>query len=160
MKKNRIYAASVFGVVALALLVSTACKSQGVAVTSRGQILSLSIAHPTELPDQGEDNLDVIIRNTGVNNVRDVLVEVELPPQLIVLNQTQERGIDVIHTPGSNLYRFTFGNIQPGERSTLRFRVRTSFGTLSETGSVKATAWQRDLPGDRLVQTALIRLRR
>jgi hypothetical protein len=160
MKTKRIYAAVVFGVVAMALLASSACKSQGVAVTSRGQILSLSIAHPTELPDQGEDNLDVIIRNTGVNNVRDVLVEVELPPQLIVLNQTQERGIDVMHTPGSNLYRFTFGNIQPGERSTLRFRVRTSFGTLSETGSVKATAWQRDLPGDRLVQTALIRLRR
>jgi hypothetical protein len=158
--KNRIYTAAVFAVAALAILISSACKSQGVAVTSRGQILSLSIAHPTELPDQGEDNLDVIIRNTGVNNVRDVLVEVELPPQLIVLNQTQERGIDVMHTPGSNLYRFTFGNIQPGERSTLRFHVRTSFGTLTETGSVRATAWQRDLPGDRLVQTALIRLRR
>jgi hypothetical protein len=158
--KKRIYTAAVFAVAALAILISSACKSQGVAVTSRGQILSLSIAHPTELPDQGEDNLDVIIRNTGVNNVRDVLVEVELPPQLIVLNQTQERGIDVMHTPGSNLYRFTFGNIQPGERSTLRFHVRTSFGTLTETGSVRATAWQRDLPGDRLVQTALIRLRR
>ena len=31
----------------------------------------------------------------------------------------------------------------------------TAFGTLSETGSVKVTGWQRDLPGDKLVETFL-----
>jgi hypothetical protein len=64
-----------------------------------------------------------------------------------------------MHTPGSSLYRFTFSNIQPGERSTVRFRVRTAFGTMTETGSVKATAWQEALPGDKLVETAVIKLR-
>jgi hypothetical protein len=38
--------------------------------------------------------------------------------------------------------------------------VRTAFGTLSETGSVKATAWQSGLPGDKLIETAVIKLRR
>ena len=86
-------------------------------------------------------------------------LEVELPPQLVILDQTNERGVNVMHTPGSNVYRFTFGNIQPGEDSTVRFRVRTAFGTLSETGSVKATAWQSGLPGDKLIETAVIKLR-
>jgi DNA-binding NtrC family response regulator len=58
-----------------------------------------------------------------------------------------------------NQERFTFGNIQPTERSTIRFRVRTAFGTLTETGEVRATAWQSGLPGDKLVETAVIKLR-
>jgi hypothetical protein len=41
----------------------------------------------------------------------------------------------------------------------MRFKVRTAFGTMHETGSVKATAWQRDLPGDKLIETAVIRMR-
>jgi len=41
----------------------------------------------------------------------------------------------------------------------MRFKVRTAFGTYRETGSVKVTAWQRDLPGDKLVETAVIKLR-
>jgi hypothetical protein len=57
------------------------------------------------------------------------------------------------------MYRFSFGNVQAGERSTVRFRVRTAFGTLRESGSVKATAWQEGLPGDKLIETAVIRLR-
>ncbi|MDP9360286.1 MAG: hypothetical protein M3P29_02420 [Acidobacteriota bacterium] len=63
------------------------------------------------------------------------------------------------HDPGSNAYHYTLGNLQPAEDSTIRYKVRTSFGTMSETGSVKATAWQRDLPGDKLVETAMIKLR-
>jgi hypothetical protein len=160
MKRNSFISAAVVALLATALLATTACKTSGMAVTSRGQVLSLNIVHPKDLPDQGVDNLDVIVSNMGVNGIRDVLLEVELPPQLVVLDQTNGRGIEVMHTPGSNMYRFTFGHIQPGERSTIRFRVRTAFGTLSETGNVTATAWQSTLPGDRLVQTALIRLRR
>ena len=100
-----------------------------------------------------------MISNRGVNNVKDVLVDVELPPQLVVLDETHERGIVESHDPGSNIYHFTFGNVQPGEDSTMRFKVRTAFGTMRETGSVKATAWQRDLPGDKLIETAVIKLR-
>lgn len=157
MKRNQLIA--LMAILALTLFSATACKSSGMAVTSRGQILKLDIAHPTDLPDNGVDNLDVTISNVGVNNVQDVLLEVELPPQLIVLDQTNDRGVNVMHTPGTNMYRFTFGNIQPTERSTVRFRVRTAFGTMRETGSIRATAWQSSLPGDKLVETALIRLR-
>lgn len=159
MKRSQmIWIVAIFAL-AVGLLSTAACKSSGMAVTSRGQILKININHPNDLPEQGEDNLDVEISNVGVNNVQDVLLEVELPPQLIVLDQTNERGVNVMHTPGSNLYRFTFGNIQPTEHSNVRFRVRTAFGTMRETGSVKATAWQSGLPGDKLVETAVIKLR-
>jgi len=146
-------------IMALTLLSTAACKSSGMAVTTRGQVLKLNIENPSDLPENGVDNLDITISNIGVNNVQDILLEVELPPQLVVLDQTNERGVNVMNTPGSNLYRFTFGNVQPAERSTIRFRVRTAFGTMSETGSVKATAWQSGLPGDKLVETAVIKLR-
>lgn len=159
MKRRQLFSVALVAILAIGLLSMTACKSNGMAVTSRGQLLKLNIMHPTDLPNDGVDNLDVEISNMGVNNVQDVLLEVEVPPQLIVLDQTNERGINVMHTPGSNVYRFTFGNIQPTEHSTVRFRVRTAFGTMSETGSVKATAWQSGLPGDKLIETAVIKLR-
>ncbi len=159
MRRKSMLSMAIIAVLALALLSTTACKSNGMAVTSRGQLLKLNINHPTDLPEAGVDNLDVVISNRGVNNIQDVLLEVELPPQLVVLDQTNERGVNVLHTAGSNMYRFTFGNIQPAEDSTIRFRVRTAFGTLSETGSVKATAWQSGLPGDKLIETAVIKLR-
>ena len=159
MKHKQLLSIAVIALVAVALVSTTACKSSGMAVTSRGQVLKLNIAHPDDLPENGVDNLDITISNRGVNNIQDVLLEVELPPQLVVLDQTNEKGINVMHTPGSNMYRFTFGNIQPTEDSTLRFRVRTAFGTMRETGSVKATAWQSGLPGDKLIETAVIKLR-
>lgn len=159
MKHKQLLSMAVIALVAVALVSTTACKSSGMAVTSRGQVLKLNIAHPDDLPENGVDNLDITISNRGVNNIQDVLLEVELPPQLVVLDQTNEKGINVMHTPGSNMYRFTFGNIQPTEDSTIRFRVRTAFGTMRETGSVKATAWQSGLPGDKLIETAVIKLR-
>ncbi len=159
MNRNRYFSVALVALCAIALISATACKSSGMAVTSRGQILKLNIAHPDDLPNEGVDNLDIQISNIGVNNVQDVLLEIELPPQLVVLDQTNDRGVSVMHTPGSNMYRFTFGNIQPQERSSIRFRVRTAFGTLTETGEVRATAWQSGLPGDKLVETAVIKLR-
>jgi hypothetical protein len=159
MRRKQLWSVAVIAIVAMFVITATACKSSGMAVTSRGQILKLNISHPDDLPEQGVDNLDVTLTNAGVNNVQDVLLEVELPPQLIVMDQTNDRGVNVIHTPGSSLYRFTFGNIQPAERTSVRFRVRTAFGTMRETGSVKTTAWQEGLPGDKLVETAVIKLR-
>jgi hypothetical protein len=144
---------------AIALVTMTACKTSGMAMTSRGQLLKININHPRDLPEQGVDNLDVVISNRGVNNVKDVLVDIELPPQLVVLDQTADRGIQVMHDPGSNVYHFTLGNVQPAEDAKVRFKVRTAFGTMSQTGDVKVTAWQRDLPGDKLVETAVINLR-
>ena len=159
MNQKHIFRVALIAILAVAMLSATACKSSGMAVTSRGQLLKLNIDHPQDLPEQGEGNLDVTISNRGVNNIQDVLLEIELPPQLIVLDQTNGDGINVMHTPGSNMYRFTFGNIQPAENSQIRFRVRTAFGTMSETGNVRATAWQSGLPGDKLIETAVIKLR-
>jgi hypothetical protein len=159
MKRNQLFKIAVIAILAVGLLSTAACKSNGMAVTSRGQLLKLNIMHPSDLPEQGVDNLDIEVSNVGVNNMQDILLEVEIPPQLIVVDQTNERGVEVMHTAGSNVYRFTFGNLQATEHSTVRFRVRTAFGTMSETGSVKATAWQSGLPGDKLIETAVIKLR-
>ena len=143
----------------LILAALAGCKTSGMAVTSRGQVFKINIVHPQDLAEGADDNLDVVVSNRGVKDVKDILVDVDLPPQLIVLDQTNERGVVAMHDPGSSSYHFTLGNVQPGESSTLRFRVRTQFGTWKETDNVKATAWQRDLPGDKLVETAVIRLR-
>jgi hypothetical protein len=159
MRRNGYLTIAAMAILAVALFITTACKSGGMAVTSRGQLLKINIAHPSDLPDSGEDNLDIVISNRGINSIKDILVDVELPSQLVVLDQTNERGISVGHDPGSPAYRFTIGNLQAGEDTKLRFHVRTAFGTMRETGTVKATAWQRDLPGDKLVETAVIKLR-
>lgn len=159
MKRNRILTITALTLMALAILAMSACKSGGMAVTSRGQLLKINIQHPSDLPEAGEDNLDIVVSNRGVNNIQNVVVDVELPSQLVVLEQTADRGVQVTHDPGSNVYHFVLGNVQPAENSNIRFRVRTAFGTYRETGSVKVTAWQRDLPGDKLVETAVIKLR-
>ncbi len=159
MKRNQGFTILAVALVAVALLATSACKSSGMAMTSRGQLFKINIVHPKDLPDAGEDNIDIVISNRGVNNVRDILVDVELPPQLVVLNHTADRGINAMHDPGSNVYHFTLGNVQPAEDANIRFNVRTAFGTMRETGDVKVTAWQRDLPGDKLVETAVIKLR-
>ncbi|HUP48627.1 MAG TPA: hypothetical protein VNA04_07540 [Thermoanaerobaculia bacterium] len=159
MNRRQLLTVAMMAVLAAGLLATAACKSHGMAMTSRGQFLKINIEHPTDLPDQGEDNLDVVLGNRGVNNMRDILVEVELPPQLVVLNQTNDRGVNVSRDHGANVYRFTVGKLQAATSTTMRFHVRTTFGSDRETGNVRVTAWQSDLPGDRLVETALIRLR-
>ncbi|HSP16970.1 MAG TPA: hypothetical protein VLV78_19645 [Thermoanaerobaculia bacterium] len=159
MKRNQVLTVLAMTLVALSLLATSACKSSGMAMTSRGQLFKINIQHPSDLPEAAEDNLDITISNRGVNNIKDILVDIELPSQLIVLDQTADRGINVMHDPGSNVYHFTLGNVQPGENASVRFHVRTAFGTMRETGSVKVTAWQRDLPGDKLIETAVIKLR-
>ena len=159
MKSKRILTIAAVALAALVLIALAGCKTNGMAVTSRGQLLKLNIIHPTDLPERGEDNLDVVISNRGVNSVKDILVDIELPPQLIVLDETHERGVTMTHDPGSTVYHYTLGNVQPAESSTIRYKVRTSFGSMMQSDSVKATAWQRDLPGDKLVETALIKMR-
>jgi hypothetical protein len=157
MKRNSIPAVAALMLAFVALFAIAGCKSSGTAITGKGQIFKINIVHPTDLPDNGEDNLDVVLSNRGVRDVKDILVDVELPPQLVVLDQTNERGVNASNSSG--VYHFTLGNLQKGESSTLRFHVRTAFGTMRETGGVKVTAWQQDLTGEKLVETAVIRLR-
>jgi hypothetical protein len=157
MKSNRIFALMA---TALLLVVMTSCKSSGMAVTTRGQLFKINIYAPDKLPEGGDGNLDVVLSNRGVNNVQDILVDVELPTQLIVLDQTNDRGINVSHDPGSSVYHFSIGKLNPAEDSHIRFHVRTAFGTMTETGQISVTAWQKDLPGDKLFRKTTIALQR
>jgi hypothetical protein len=159
MKSKRILTIAALAVMSVIVIAAAGCKMSGMALTSRGQLLKLNINHPSDLPERGEDNIDIVVGSRGVTSVRDILLDVELPPQLIVEDETHERGVTMTHDPGSNVYHYTFGNLQPAEDSTIRYKVRTSFGTMAQSDSVKATAWQRDLPGDKLVETAVIKLR-
>lgn len=159
MKRNQALAVAAVAILAIAMMSLTACKSGGMALTQRGQILKLNIDHPNDLPEQGEDNLGVVVGNRGVKDIKNVMVDVELPSQLVVLDQTNEREVTATHDSGSNMYHFTIGSLNPGEDVRIGFRVHTAFGTMRETGSVKVTAWQSDLPGDKLVETAVIKLR-
>src|SRR3954465_15464580 len=111
MKRNHTIAMASMVLMAIALFALSACKTSGMAVTNRGQLLKININHPTDLPEAGEDNLDIVVSNRGVNNISDVLVDVELPPQLVVLDQTGDRGIQTMHDPGANVYHFTIGKL-------------------------------------------------
>ena len=158
MKRNRILILAAMALMVAGLM--TSCKSSGMAMTSRGQLFKINIYAPTNLAEGADGNVDVVLSNRGVNNVSDILADIELPPQLIVLDQTNDRGITLSHDPGSATYHFTVGSLNPGEDSHIRFHVRTAFGTLTETGQISVTAWQRDLPGDKLFRKTTIGLQR
>ncbi|HKB80944.1 MAG TPA: hypothetical protein VKH35_14630 [Thermoanaerobaculia bacterium] len=155
MRTNRLFA-----LVGALLMIAglTSCKTSGMAMTSRGQLFKINIDAPNTLPEGGDGNVDVVLSNRGVNDIQNILVDVQLPPQLMVLDQTQGTGINVAHAPGSAVYHFTVGNLQPGEDTTLRFHVRTSFGTLRESGEISVTAWQSELPSDKLFRKTIIGL--
>ncbi len=157
MRRNQAFTLAVIAILAIGMMSLTACKTSGMALTQRGQILKLHIESPSDLPDQGEDKLGIVVANRGVKDIKNVMVDVELPPQLIVLDQTNEREVTSSHD--ANMYHFTIGSLNPGEDVRIGFQVRTAFGTFRETGSVKVTAWQSDLPGDKLIETAVIKLR-
>lgn len=159
MKSHRTPTIAALALAGLALIIAGGCKTSGMAVTRRGQLLKINIKHPMDLPEEGEDNLDITLGNRGVNSMRDLLVDIEVPAQLVVLDETHERGVMLTHDPGSNVYHYTLGNLQAAEDSTIHYKVRASFGGMSDSGSVRATAWQRDLPGDKLVETAVIKRR-
>lgn len=155
---KRSHYSSTLAAVLVCTLAAFGCKTAGMAATSRGQLFKININAPESLPEGGTDNIDVVISNRGVNNIQDVLVDVELPPQLVVLNQTNDRGIDVMHDPGSNVYHFSMGKLQPGENSNIRFNVRTTFGPATNA-TIAVNAWQKDLPSDHLLRKATIKLR-
>jgi uncharacterized protein (DUF58 family) len=160
MRRNSILTFAAMSLVLAALFLTAACKTSGMAMTSRGQLFKINITAPDRLAEGAEGNIDVDLSNRGVNNVQDILVDIEMPPQVYVLDQTSDRGITTVHDPGSSVYHFSLGNLQPGEDSHIRFKVRTAFGTLSETGQISVTAWQKDLPGDKLFRKTTIGLQR
>ena len=115
MRRNSILTFAAMALVLAALLSTAACKTSGMAMTSRGQIFKINIDAPQRLAEGAEGNIDVDLSNRGVNNVQDILADIEMPPQVYVLDQTSDRGITVVHDPGSSVYHFSLGNLQPGE---------------------------------------------
>lgn len=160
MRRNSILSFTAMALVLGAAFITAACKTSGMAMTSRGQFFKINIEAPERLAEGAEGNIDVDLSNRGVNNVQNILAEIEMPPQVMVLDQTSDRGITVSHDPGSSVYHFSLGNLQPGEDAHIRFKVRTAFGTLNETGQISVTAWQKDLPGDKLFRKTTIGLQR
>lgn len=163
MRQNRVFAVSMLVAAVLSMSTLTSCKSSGMAVTSKGQLLKIDIKGVDDLPDGGTQELVVGIANRGVNNILNVFVDVEIPGELIVVSEVHERGMEAASDRGANgdrVYHYTIGNLQPTETSVARFAVRTAFGTMDRTGDIKVTAWQSDLPGDKLVETRQIKLRR
>jgi hypothetical protein len=156
MKRNHLLIA-ITAALAIALF-TYGCKTMGMAGTTRGQLFKININAPENLPEGATDNVDIVLSNRGVNNMRDILVDVELPPQLVVLDQTNDRGIDAVHVPGSNVYHFTIPRLNPAEDAHIRYRVRTTFGPATEA-VIAVTAWQKDLPNDKLFRKTVIKLR-
>ena len=163
MKQRRFSALFLAVLVVFSSFLLASCKSSGMAVTAKGQFLKIDIQGADDLPEGGTDEMVVSIANRGVNNVLNLYVDVEIPGEITVQSEVHEKGMETATDrgpSGDRVYHYTIGNLQPGETSVARFAVRTAFGTMDRTGDVKVTAWQSDLPGNKLVETKHIKLRR
>jgi hypothetical protein len=162
MKKQHLV--TILAVIAmLALVLASGCKSSGMAVTSRGQILKVNISGADDLPDGTNDTLRVSVDNRGPSNVSNVEFTVEIPNELVVVSEKHGDGIDMMEmrtASGTKLYHYMAGDIEATTSAKAEFEVRTSFGSLDRTGDIKVTAWQKDLPSDKLVETKQVKLRR
>ena len=140
-----------------------ACKSSGVAVSGRGQVMNIDINVPTDLTEGGTEEMVVRVANRGINELSNVFFEVEMPRELVVLSEVPSGGVqraDRMSTMGSRISQYSAGDIEAATSAEIKYHVRAAFGSLDRTGDIKVTAWSEDLPGDRLVETKFIKLRR
>ncbi len=147
----------------VALFAFGACKHSGVAVTGDGRALSIDIGVPTDLSEGATEELKVEIRNRGVNRMKDVVFEVEMPSELIVLSTVPASDLqasEMMTSTGTKRFIYRAGHVGAQSASHVRYHVRAAFGSLDRTGDIKVTAWSEDLPGNRLVETKKIYLRR
>jgi hypothetical protein len=145
------------------VIVMGACKSSGVAVSQRGQVMNIAIDVPTDLSEGETKEMLVSVSNRGVNELDDVFFQVEMPSELIVLSEIPSGGVertDRMTTTDTRIFQYRAGDIEAATSSEVKYHVRAAFGSLDRTGDIKVTAWSEDLPGDRLVETKYIRLRR
>jgi hypothetical protein len=156
------YSILTLALAAVAIL-PAACKSSGVAVTGKGQIINIDIDVPQDLTDGATEELEVRIKNRGVNTLQDAIFEVELPRELVVLSTVPGRGINAserMDADGDKIFVYDADDIEPLNDAVVRYHVRASFNGLDRSGDIKVTAWAESLPGDRLVETKFIKLRR
>jgi hypothetical protein len=156
-----------FGRVALVVLAVSlvmglgACKSSGVAVSERGQVMKIDINVPTDLTEGGTEEMVVRVANRGINELSNVFFEVEVPSELVVLSEVPSDGVQRLSSMGNNrISQYRAGDIEAATSAEVKYHVRAAFGSLDRTGDIKVTAWSEDLPGDRLVETKYVKLRR
>lgn len=140
-----------------------ACKSSGVAVSGRGQVMNIDINVPTDLTEGGTEEMVIRVANRGINELSNVYFEVEMPRELVVLSEVPSGGVqraDRMSSMGSRISQYAAGDIEAATSAEVKYHVRAAFGSLDRTGDIKVTAWSEDLPGDRLVETKYIKLRR
>ncbi len=140
-----------------------ACKHSGVAITGDGRALSLNIEVPTDLSEGATEELKIEVRNRGVNRMKDVVFEVEMPNELIILSTVPASDLqasEMMTSTGTKRFIYRAGDVGAQSATHVRYHVRAAFGSLDRTDDIKVTAWSEDLPGDRLVETKKIYLRK
>lgn len=162
MKKHNFGMITMAAIALLAVVLIGACKHSGMALSDRGQLMKIDIELPQDLSDGQIERLLVTIANRGVNTIDDVIFEVEMPNELVIMNQNPSPGVkwtDRLSSYGTKIYQYRSGDIEVGTESEVKFEVRAQFGSLNRTGDIKVTAWSDDIPGDRLIETRYIKLR-
>lgn len=140
----------------------SACKSSGMAVTERGQLLKINIESPTDLSEGETKEITVEVGSRGVNRVKNAVIEVELPAELVVITEVHGNGMTLAERVGENgirVFQYAVGDLNTGETSTARFHVRAAFGTRARSGDIRVTAYSTDVPGNKLVETKYVKLR-
>lgn len=148
--------------VAAFLVVLGGCKSSGMAVSTRGQVMKISLEAPKELGEGQPAEIMARVRNAGLNKLSDVQIDIELPSQLTVIKESHGDGMNMTESmggEGARMFTYRVGNIEAGQDSTVRLNVQGAFGSYKQSGNIRVTAWQSNLPGDKLVETKFIKLR-
>lgn len=162
MKRNAIRSVAVVFVALLFTVALTACKSSGMSVSDRGQILKINIDSPVDLSEGETKEVVVELGSRGINRIDNVVFEVEFPGELVILSEVHGDGItlaELVGSDGNRVFQYSAGNLSPGETSTARFHVRAAFGTRQRSGDIRVTAYSNDVPGDKLVETKYVKLR-
>ena len=141
---------------ALLLLALAACSTGGNPVmTSEGITLRMTVFVPSALAEGAEGTIDVIVGNRGAGPVSNVLVDVELPPQITVTHEMHGGGISLIRDP--RLLRYRIDGLGVGSDARMSATVRAQFGGAEETGAIRIVAQEPTVAGDHLERTVTIK---
>jgi hypothetical protein len=135
--------------IVLSLALFAGCQSGGnmAGAAAEGVTLRLSVFAPETLAEGAEGTVDVIVANRGVGTAGNVLVDVELAPQLSLVRETHGTGVSVLRDP--RLLRYTMGALGVGADTRMRVTVRGS-------GTVRVVAQEPAVGGDRLERSVSI----
>lgn len=158
MRQSKVLAAAAM----LLLLIAGGCKSSGIAVSGKAQILHIGLEIPTDLSDGETQSLRVEVANRGLTEIDNVEFEVEIPNELIILDHDPETSLEFVEfrsERGTRVFRYGAGDLELGSEAKVSYKVRAAFGTLARTGDIVVTAMAHDLPGGHLVESKHVKLR-